>query len=102
MSRQTGLFGHRPEAAQRKAAMTRIIPGSPADQTQRTRSAAGIFGRIFLLLSAITVLWSLATPLMAYPDEPVHTIKAAAVARGQILPAPGTSYGHGVHVQVPS
>lgn len=102
MSRQTGLFGRRPEAAQRKAAMTRIIPGSPADQTQRTRSAAGIFGRIFLLLSAITVLWSLATPLMAYPDEPVHTIKAAAVARGQILPAPGTSYGHGVHVQVPS
>jgi hypothetical protein len=100
MSRQTAV-GRR-DSAQRKAAMSRIIPGTPADQTQRTRSAAGVFGRIFLLLSAITVLWSLATPLMAYPDEPVHTVKAAAVARGQILPAPGTSFGHGVHVQVPS
>lgn len=101
MSRQI-VFGRRPEAAQRKAAMSSIIPGTPADQTQRTRSAVGVFGRIFLLLSALTVLWSLATPLMAYPDEPVHTVKAAAVARGQILPAPGTSFGHGVHVQVPS
>ncbi|WAH96536.1 DUF2142 domain-containing protein [Arthrobacter sp. MMS18-M83] len=39
---------------------------------------------------------------MAYPDEPAHTIKAAAVARGQFFPHPGESYGHGVHVQVPS
>ncbi|MCX2746525.1 DUF2142 domain-containing protein [Arthrobacter sp. MI7-26] len=50
----------------------------------------------------LITLWTLATPLMAYPDEPAHTIKAAAVARGQFFPHPGESFGHGVHVQVPS
>ncbi len=39
---------------------------------------------------------------MAYPDEPSHTIKAAAVARGQFAVQEGQSFGHGVHVQVPS
>lgn len=66
--------------------------------TALTGPAAGIFALMALLIS----LWSLATPLMGVPDEPAHTIKAAAVARGQIVPEPGTSFGHGVHVQVPS
>ncbi|UVJ38301.1 DUF2142 domain-containing protein [Arthrobacter sp. CJ23] len=39
---------------------------------------------------------------MAFPDEPSHTIKAAAVARGQFTIQVGQSYGHGIHVQVPS
>lgn len=30
-------------------------------------------------------LWSLATPLYAAPDEPVHAIKAAAVVRGELV-----------------
>ena len=67
-----------------------------------TRSGLRFFLPVFGLLSMLITLWILATPLMAYPDEPAHTIKAAAVARGQFFPAPGESYGHGVHVQVPS
>jgi hypothetical protein len=61
-----------------------------------------LFLQIFALLALLTSLWSLATPLMAYPDEPSHTIKAAAVARGQFAVQEGQSFGHGVHVQVPS
>ncbi|WP_427130226.1 DUF2142 domain-containing protein [Pseudarthrobacter sp. S9] len=67
-----------------------------------TRSGLRFFLPVFALLSALITLWILATPLMAYPDEPSHTIKAAAVARGQFFPGPGESYGHGIHVQVPS
>lgn len=61
-----------------------------------------LFGKLFLLISFGVVLWSLATPLMAFPDEPAHTIKAAAVVRGQITIEEGTSFGHGVHVRVPA
>lgn len=60
------------------------------------------FLRTFLFLSLVFSIWSVATPLMAFPDEPAHTIKAAAVVRGQILIDDGTSFGHGVHVRVPS
>lgn len=64
--------------------------------------AIKLFLRIFTLIALLTSLWSLATPLMAYPDEPSHAIKAAAVARGQFIVQEGQSYGHGIHVQVPS
>ena len=67
-----------------------------------TRSGLRFFLPVFGLLSMLITLWILATPLMAYPDEPAHTIKAAAVARGQFFPAPGESSAPGVHVQVPS
>lgn len=66
------------------------------------RHPLGPFFRTFALLFLLASLWSLATPLMAYPDEPSHTIKAAAVARGQFTVQEGQSFGHGVHVQVPS
>ncbi len=42
------------------------------------------FALLFLLIEA----WSLSTPLMASPDEPVHTIKAAAVVRGEFFGTP--------------
>lgn len=61
-----------------------------------------LFGKLFLLIFSAVSLWSLATPLMAFPDEPAHTIKAAAVVRGQITIEEGTSFGHGVHVRVPA
>lgn len=61
-----------------------------------------LFGKLFLLISLGITLWSVATPLMAFPDEPAHTIKAAAVVRGQITIEEGTSFGHGVHVRVPA
>lgn len=67
-----------------------------------TRAGLRFFLPVFGLFSLLITIWIAATPLMAYPDEPAHTIKAAAVARGQFFPGPGESYGHGVHVEVPS
>jgi hypothetical protein len=85
-----------------RADMSSIIPGTPADKAQRTAPSTRQFFRITGLLAGLMILWSLATPLMGFPDEPAHAIKAAAVSRGQIFPAPETSFGHGVHVRVPS
>jgi hypothetical protein len=88
-----------------------VVPPAPVPQVRSdrkyalssaTRHGLKFFMPVFALLSVLITLWILATPLMAYPDEPAHTIKAAAVARGQFFPSPGESYGHGVHVQVPS
>ena len=95
----SGLLSTRPGTA-----------GSPGTAqnvtTAADRAAAGgpvrLFFRVFALFALMASLWVLATPLMAYPDEPSHTIKAAAVARGQFMVQEGQSYGHGVHVQVPS
>lgn len=62
----------------------------------------GLFLRLFLVFAFLGTLWAIATPLMAYPDEPSHTIRAAAVVRGQIVVEPGQSFGNGVHFRVPS
>ncbi|MET3946700.1 hypothetical protein ABIB49_001398 [Arthrobacter sp. UYCu512] len=100
----------KPLAGQRtNRAASAPIPGAPGATASapvalggRRKHVLGPFIRIFTLLALLTTLWSLATPLMAYPDEPSHTIKAAAVARGQFVVQEGQSFGHGVHVQVPS
>ena len=39
----------------------------------------------FVLVTVVTGLWSLATPLFASADEPAHVIRAASVARGELL-----------------
>ena len=59
------------------------------------------FGMIFLVLSLFSTLWSLASPLMSVPDEPAHTIKAAAVAHGQFLGTSGQTQGEELQVVVP-
>jgi hypothetical protein len=38
----------------------------------------------FLLCTALSGLWAVATPLFASPDEPAHAIRAAAVAEGKL------------------
>ena len=43
------------------------------------------FGMIWFLLFVAGAAWAIATPLGASPDEPAHIIKAAAVARGDLL-----------------
>ena len=97
---------HATEAARTSPAGS--VPGARAGKARRfalsatTRGGMGFFLPVFALLSLLITLWILATTLMAYPDEPSHTIKAAAVSRGQFFPGPGESFGHGVHVQVPS
>lgn len=49
----------------------------------------------FFLLAAA---WSIGNPLMASPDEPAHTVKAASVVRGQLVPPDGEG---GSAVRVP-
>lgn len=57
-----------------------------------------VFVASWALLSALSILWSIATPLAAAPDEPAHTVKAASVARGQFVGDPGPE---GSKVSVP-
>lgn len=61
------------------------------------------FLRVFvvasLVLSALSALWSIATPISAAPDEPAHLIKAASVVRGQFV---GQASPQGHIVQVPA
>jgi len=63
---------------------------------------------IATLVLAMCATWSLAMPLMASPDEPSHTIKAASVVRGQLAgtvgPAPvdDTQPGAPTYVSVPN
>lgn len=40
----------------------------------------------FLLFFGLGAAWSLATPVLAHPDEPAHAVKAAALVRGQLVP----------------
>lgn len=60
------------------------------------------FFAVFGVLSLLTMLWSLASPLMSVPDEPAHVIKAAAVVRGQFQGEPGAVQGEKAQVSVPS
>jgi hypothetical protein len=57
--------------------------------------------RVFLLtwalLSALSAVWALATPIAASPDEPAHIIRAASVVRGQLVGTPSPK-GHVVNV----
>jgi Predicted membrane protein (DUF2142) len=55
----------------------------------------------WLLFGCIGSLWSFASPLMSVPDEPAHTIKAAAVARGQFSGASSGVQGAQLEVNVP-
>lgn len=60
----------------------------------RPLTVAVVTGVVGLLLSAV---WAIASPIGAGPDEPAHIIKAAAVARGQLV---GTGIGGG-RVEIP-
>ena len=42
----------------------------------------------WLFFTALGCLWALATPLMAVPDEPAHTVYAAAAVRGEVWSRP--------------
>jgi hypothetical protein len=47
--------------------------------------------------------WSIATPLMAAPDEPAHAIEAAALVRGQFdVPEHPIAFGPEANVHVPA
>ncbi|MFF2633059.1 DUF2142 domain-containing protein [Microbacterium sp. NPDC058021] len=70
------------------------------DRTRSTsrRSPWVTFTAVWLILTVVSSLWSLATPVAGSPDEPAHLIKAASVARGQWV---GEYSPRGHIVQVP-
>lgn len=57
----------------------------------------GVFWVAWAALMLLASAWVVANPLMASPDEPAHTVKAASVVRGQLLGPDGTG-GSEVHV----
>lgn len=76
--------------------MNRILPGSrvTTSRNKNLPEAKSIASRPILarhvfailgLLSLLSITWAIATPLMGVPDEPSHTIRAAAVAHGQAI-----------------
>lgn len=69
------------------------------DNERRISSPWRVFLLSWLLLSLIAVIWSIATPISAAPDEPSHIIKAASVARGEIR---GANTPDGQRVEVPA
>ncbi|MBW0254616.1 DUF2142 domain-containing protein [Cellulomonas sp. PS-H5] len=61
------------------------------------RSHDKVFWGWWAVLFVLSSLWAVANPLMASPDEPAHTVKAASVVRGQ-LTGPDTTGGTSVDV----
>lgn len=51
----------------------------------RTRRGVRVFLPAFLLLSFLSILWALATPIFASPDESAHAVKAIAQVHGQLI-----------------
>src|SRR6059058_2800527 len=45
----------------------------------------GRFAVTFVLVAVLTGVWGLATPLFANADEPAHVVRAASVARGELV-----------------
>jgi hypothetical protein len=60
-----------------------------------------IFWSAWSILFVLMALWSVATPLMASPDEPAHVIRAAAVVRGEFVGNPSTRVPGSTDVTVP-
>lgn len=63
-----------------------------------SRRLLAVFLVSWALLSSLSVLWAIATPIAAAPDEPAHMVKAASVALGEYSGAFGPD---GTEVDVP-
>lgn len=55
----------------------------PRPRVLPTRWSA--FAISWLLLGILSIGWAVTTPVSASPDEPAHMVKAASVARGQLV-----------------
>jgi hypothetical protein len=53
------------------------------------------------IMFAVTLTWSLATPLMGVPDEPAHAVRAAAAAHGQLVGVDSQEHRGAVEFDVP-
>lgn len=76
-----------------------LVPSGFTLRRLPSRSQWKPFAACWLVLSLITGVWSLATPISGGPDEPAHIIKAAAVVRGQVV---GQAIEGGTQVNVPA
>ena len=80
---------------------------SGTQRPMRTISTAGpgrpvvSFPIVFAILGLLTVIWSFASPLMSVPDESAHAIRAASVARGELLGDSSGQQSEQSVVQVP-
>ena len=45
-----------------------------------------VFLLAFVAFALLGVTWALASPVLSNPDEPAHSVKAAATVRGQLVP----------------
>jgi hypothetical protein len=62
-----------------------VSPKRTHSPKRRLRQPLAVFLVAFVAFFAAIAVWSLATPLMASPDEPVQVSKAAAVVRGELV-----------------
>ncbi len=60
-------------------------------------STTRVFLVFWALLSALSAVWALATPVSGSPDEPAHIVRAASVVRGELVGTPSRD-GHVVTV----
>ncbi|WP_308796723.1 DUF2142 domain-containing protein [Agromyces silvae] len=67
------------------------IAASPGDRPPRERVPRRVFAITWALASLLGILWAIATPVGASPDEPAHLVKAASVARGQFVGEPSSA-----------
>jgi hypothetical protein len=111
MEHSETLSAHEPPASATPAADTpmseasrddAVVTPAAGDSTGRARPGRRAWWVTFLLITALGCLWALASPLFSVPDEPAHTIRAAAAARGQILPGERTERGFSAMVEVPA
>lgn len=70
-------------------------------KTSETSAHYRRFLAVFVVLSFLSTLWALASPLMSAPDEQAHVIKAASVVRGQLQGESGGAQGEKARVDVP-
>lgn len=62
------------------------MEGEPSPQAAKPGTVAlGIWGISFLVLSMLSILWSLASPVFSVPDENAHAVKAIAQLQGQVV-----------------
>jgi len=95
--RQAGGLVHRGQG------FVPVLAGSRRGLSLREASFVRTWAAFSLLLTVLTVLWSLATPVPSGPDEPTQYVKSAAVAGGQVTGThPAGSPRFDTQVQVPA
>ncbi|MGN7190850.1 DUF2142 domain-containing protein [Curtobacterium sp. MCBA15_004] len=84
------------------------MTGTTLGATDRTRATGArrpgwqVFLMAFLVIAAMAGSWAMTSPLESAPDEPAHTIHAAAVVRGEFVGAKSSVQRGASDVEVPA